>query len=72
MLSESGTTEMTAVQYYEAGMYQERLTPLTHEVVEIDDGIRSVFFYCDGDHLVYLPFFDKSKIFQRSDDDAGE
>jgi len=62
MLRESGTTELTAVEYYEAGLYQDELTPKPREIVEIDAGVSSNFFYHDGNELKYLPFFDKSRI----------
>ena len=71
-LRNTGTTALTAAAYYEAGVYQDNLTPLPHEVVEIDNGVCSAFFYRNGESFKYLPFFDKAKLSQRGDSDAGD
>ena len=71
ILRDTGKTELSAAEYYEAGVFQEGLTPLTYEIVEIDDGVKSAFFFRTGDKLRYLPFFDKAKIY-RGGPDAGE
>ncbi len=66
-LRTSGTTDLSASEYYEAGIFQDSLTPLPRELVEIDDGVSSAFFFRDGDSLKYLPFFNKTKISEGAD-----
>jgi len=58
----TGSTELDAKEYYTAGIYKNSIKPLSYEVVEIDDGIKPVFFFWNGNKLRYLPFFNKTKI----------